>query len=324
MLFGVVPREWGDFFEEAYTQIKAAEQCGFDSVWFEEHHEHTGYLPSPFGALNMVSQHTKLKLGTAVAILPLYHPLRLAEEIAQLDCNTHGRVIVGVSAGYREKDFINMGLTLKHRRLAMEEGLTLLDRLLTQEDVSFEGELFKVSHATIQPRPFQKPRPPIWVGGWKPPALKRAARLGDAWFPGPTVDFAGVSECLKIYKEELSRLGKPLPKILPIMRDVYVAETTEKAFKESEESFNYMYETDYSSSGHPVIGGQKHSFEEWAANRFLVGSPDAVIEEVDKLRKMGFNYVVLRVSLKKLTSQQIISNIKLFGQKVLPYFNEHS
>lgn len=323
MLFGVTPREWGDFFEEAYAQTKVAEEYGFNSVWFEEHHEHKEYLPSPLNALSMVSQHTKLKLGTNIVILPLYNPFRLAEEVAQLDCNTHGRVIFGVAAGYREKDFANLGLDLENRGGFMNEGVALVSKLLSEEDVSFEGKYFNVSHATIQPRPFQKPRPPIWIGGWKPPALRRAARMGDAWFPGPTVDLAGVLDCMKTYADELTKLHKPIPK-LPIMRDVYVAETTERAIKESEESFNDMYQVDYSASGHPLISGQKHSFEEWAADRFLIGSPDKVIEEVDKIRKKGFNYVVLRASLRKLRSEQIIESVRLFGQKVIPHFREQA
>lgn len=321
MRFGITPREWGSFFEDAYAQTKAAEENGFDSVWFEEHHEHTEYIPSPLSALNMISQHTKLRLGTNIAILPLYNPFRLAEEVAQLDCNTHGRVTLGVAAGYREKDFVNYGLSLAGRRLSMDEGLALVTKLLSEEDVSFKGEHFEVNHATIQPRPFQRPRPPIWVGGWKAPALRRAARLGDAWFPGPTVDFAGVLDCMNIYSEELSRLSKPRTN-LPIMRDVYVAESNELALKESKESFDDMYQVDYSTSGHPLISGQKKSFEEWAADRFLIGSPETIIEEIDRLQKNGFDYVVLRAALRKLKSEQVVSSIRLFGQKVIPYFKE--
>lgn len=321
MYFGVTPREWGDFFPDAYAQTKVAEENGFDSVWFEEHHGHNEYLPSPLSALATLSQHTKMKLGTNIAILPLYHPLRLAEEVAQLDCITHGRVILGVAAGYREKDFSNFGVSLKDRAKIMDEGLILLDKLLRGERVDYDGKFFRLSDATVQPRPYSKPRPPIWVGGWQPAALRRAARLADAWFPGPTVTFGEIIGLKKIYDDELRRIGKPVSP-LPIMRDVYVAETTEKALRESEESFNEMYQVDYSSSGHPLISGQKKTFEEWAEDRFVIGNPDVAIEAVDRYRKEGFNYVVLRAALRKLTSQQVISSVRLFGQKVIPYFNQ--
>ncbi|MEM3684074.1 MAG: LLM class flavin-dependent oxidoreductase [Conexivisphaerales archaeon] len=321
LYFGITPREWGDFYPDAYKQTKTAEENGFDSVWFEEHHGHHEYLPCPLSALSVLSQHTTMALGTNIAILPLYHPLRIAEEVAQLDCITHGRVILGVAAGYRDKDFKNFGVDLKDRSKMMDEELILVDKLLREEKVSYEGKFFRLTDATVQPRPYRKPRPPIWVGGWKPPALRRAARLADAWFPGPTVTFGEIIELKKIYDDERRKVGKAITPI-PIMRDVYIAETTEKALKESEESFNDMYQVDYSSSGHPLISGEKMTFEEWAEDRFVVGSPDVAIEAVDKYRKNGFNYVVLRAALRKLTSEQVVSSIRLFGQKVITYFNE--
>ena|SRR5208282_6629416 len=321
MRFGVTPREWGDYFSDAYTQTMTAEKYGFDSLWFEEHHEHLEYLPAPLSALTALSQHTKMQLGTNIIILPLYHPMRVAEEVAQLDAISHGRVIVGVAAGYREKDFDNFGIKLKDRAALMDEDLIILDKLLSQENVSYEGKFYKIKNATVQPRPHQKPRPPFWIGGWKPPALRRTARLGDAWYPGPVVDFKGVMECKAIYEKELTKLGKPL-RPLPIMRDVYVAETTDKAFKESEESFNDMYQVDYSTSSHPLVAGEKHSFKEWAYDRFVIGSPSDVIEAVDKFRKNGFDHVVLRAALRKLTSAQVVSSIRLFGEKVIPHFRE--
>lgn len=321
MYFGVTPREWGDFFPDAYSQTKAAEKNGFDSVWFEEHHGHQEYLPNPLTALATLSQFTKLDLGTNIVILPLYHPLRLAEEVAQLDCTSHGRVILGVAAGYRDKDFDNFGVRLQDRAEMMNEELVILDKLLTQDIVSYSGRFFKLREASVQPRPHRKPRPPIWVGGWKPPAIKRAARLADAWFPGPTVAFTPILQLKKIYDEELKKLGKPVHP-LPIMRDVYVAPTTETALRESEESFNDMYQVDYSSSGHPLISGQNKTFEEWAEDRFVVGSPNVAIEAIDRYRKNGFNYIVIRAALRKLTSEQVISSITLFGQKVISYFKE--
>jgi alkanesulfonate monooxygenase SsuD/methylene tetrahydromethanopterin reductase-like flavin-dependent oxidoreductase (luciferase family) len=321
MHFGLVPREWGDFFQDAYEQIKVAEQVGFESVWFEEHHGSLIYIPCPIDALNALAMHTTLKLGTAIVILPLYHPVRLAEQFAQLDVITHGRVIIGVGAGYREKDFINYGIRLEDRGILMEEGLILLNKLLSEEDVTFEGKVYRIKNATIQPRPFQKPRPPIWVGGWKRTAIKRAAKYGDAWFPGPVATFTEVIKCKKIYEEEMEKLSKKVPP-LPIMRDCYVAVSDEIAFKEAEESFRLMYDIDYSSSGHPLIGGKRMKFSEWAYDRFLIGSPSSIIEEIAKFRKNGFNYVILRLSLRKLSNEQVKESIRLLGEKVITYFKQ--
>ena len=321
MKFGITPREWGDFFQEAYSEIKTAGRYGFDSVWFEEHHEHIEYLPSPVSALMIVSQHTSMKLGTNVLILPTYNPVRLAEDVAMLDCTSHGRVILGVGAGYREKDFRNSGFRMDDRSSFMDEAIPLLRRLLSEENVSHAGRHFTVKDATVQPRPHQNSGPPFWVGGWKKIALRRAARLGDAWFPGPTASINDILSCKDVYVQEMKKLGKKLPK-LPIMRDVYVAETTEKAFHESEASFLHTYQTDYSSSEHPLISGLKLSFMEWAKDRFIIGSPSDVIEEIDRYRKNGFSYAVLRMALRKLSPEKVLSSIRLLGAKVIPHLSE--
>jgi alkanesulfonate monooxygenase SsuD/methylene tetrahydromethanopterin reductase-like flavin-dependent oxidoreductase (luciferase family) len=253
-----------------------------------------------------------------VLILPLYQPFRLAEEVAMLDVMSKGRVILGVASGYREKDFRNMGKSIKDRGEVMDESLTLLNRLLTETDVSYSGRHFRVEGATIQPRPFQQPRPPIWVGGWKRPALERAARLGDAWFPGPTASLETVLQCKRTYEEQLSLLNRKVPG-LPIMRDIYVAETTDKAFRESEASFTHMYQEDYSTSGHPLVGGATMNFVDWAADRFIIGDPQSVIEQLSKIQKHGFDKFVFRVSLRRLTDDQVRSCIRILGEKVLPY-----
>ncbi len=322
MLFGITPREWGEFFEDAYRQVRAAEETGYDSIWFEEHHQHPTYLPSPLQALATMSGHTKLRLGTNIIILPLHNPYQLAEEIAQLDCSSHGRVIAGLAAGYRDKDFRNFGVKLEERGAVMDEAVSVLKELLSREHVTHDGRDFQITDATIQPRPHQKPRPPIWIGGWKKPALRRAAQMADAWFPGPTASFTDVLKAKQIYEDEISRLGKQMPK-LPIMRDVYVAETTDVAYEECRSSFEYMYGEDYSSSGHPLLGGQRHTFEEWAHDRFIIGNPDVASEEIAKFEKNGFHYVVLRASLRKLSCEQTVRSIRLIGEQVLPRFPEN-
>lgn len=321
MRFGITPREWGDFFSEAHSQIMTAEKHGFDSVWFEEHHEHEEYLPSPLSALMVVSQHTKMRLGTNILILPTYQPFRLAEEIAMLDRISHGRVILGVGAGYREKDFRNSGYKLEDRSTSMDESISLIRRLLTEEHVDHSGVRLTIRDATVQPRPYQENGPPIWVGGWKRIAVRRAAKLGDAWFPGPTATLKDVLECKQVYVQEMEKLGKKVPE-LPIMRDVYLAESTDNAFRESEESFVHMYQLDYSSSEHPLISGLKLSFADWARDRFIIGSPDQAIEEIDKYRKNGFGYVVFRAALRRVSNEQVLSSIRLFGEKVLPHFQD--
>jgi len=319
MKFGFIPKEWNDFFEEACTQTKMAEKYDFDSVWFEEHHENKRYIPNPMSALNSIFSYTKLRLG-AIVILPLYHPLRLAEEVAQLDLISKGRIILATVAGYRERDFKNFDVELNKRSVLMDEGLQLLDRLLKNEITDFEGRVYSIKEAEVIPRPFQKPRPPIWVGAWKKNAVIRAAKYGDAWLPGQTATLSEVTKIKAFYDDVIKKIGKEVH-TFPIIRDIYVAKTTDQAYEESKESILEMYQVDYSSSGHPLIGGERKTIEEWIKNRIIIGSPDDVIGFIDKIKKIDFNYVIFRVSLRRLKPENIVSSIKLIGEKVIPYFS---
>ena len=319
MKFGFIPKEWNDYFSEALDQIGVAEKYGFDSVWFEEHHENELYLPSPLSALYSVFSYTNLKLG-CIVILPLYHPYRLAEEIALLDLISKGRVIIGVVLGYREKDFKNFGFSLKERSQLMDEGLILLDNLLRYESVNFDGKIFKLNKARVVPRPYQNPRPQIWVGAWKKKAIKRAALLGDAWLPGQTAKLVDVIKMKKVYEEEIKQLNKDV-KIWPIIRDAYIAENNDKAMSEAESSIKEMYQLDYSPSGHPLIGGKVMDIMEWVEDRILVGDAEKAIEFINKVKNAGFNYIIFRLSLRKLKNEQIKNSIRLLGERVIPYFS---
>jgi len=320
MNFGITPREWEDFFSEAVTQCKLAESLGFHSIWIEEHHMHPEYLPSPLIAVTALAQHLKSTyVGTNVALLPLYHPLRFAEDTATLHQTVQGKLIVGVGAGYRQIDFENFGIDLDERGGRMDEALQLIRKLWSDEKVDFDGKHFHLKNARLHPRLYKGKPPPIWVGGWKRPAIRRAAALGDRWFPGPVADMPTVEKCIGVYKTELERANKEFNGF-PIMRDVYLSRTKPDAIQESKHAFLHMYQEDYSMSGHPLVGRAKMNFEDWATARFIIGNEDDAIEIVDGYRKLGANYLVLRVSIRGLKHEQIMNTIRIFGEQVIPHF----
>jgi len=322
MKFGIVPREWGTFFSEALEQCLLAKKLGFNSIWVEEHHGNELYLPSPLIALAGLSQHVKgMEIGTAIAILPLYHPVRFASDAALLDQLSDGKFIAGVGVGYREEEFKIFGVPLNERAGRVDESIDLIKKLWVEEKVTYHGKYFQIDNFTLQPRPIQKPRPPIWVGGWVDKALERAAKLGDVWFPGPVGTFSYVTQMIEKYKNYLSKYGKKFDGF-PIMRDAHVAETDEIAFENIKESIKHMYAEDYAKTAHPLLEKKNLTIEEWAHDRFIVGSPSTVIEQVAKLKKIGVNHLILRISLRTLSHQKIMKAIELFGKKVIPYFGE--
>ena len=167
MKFGFIPVEDLRFYQQALNQVELAEELGFDSVWLEEHHGTSRhYHPSPFIFLAGFATRTeRILLGTDIAILPLYHPVRLAEDVAQLDVMSQGRVILGVAIGYREEEFAAFQTPLKGRGTQFEEMIDLIKRLWTQDNVTFESRRYALSGFTLEPKPLQQPRPPIWLGG---------------------------------------------------------------------------------------------------------------------------------------------------------------
>ena len=181
-----------------------AEASGLDSVWAADHivlpTSHTSTYPysadgefliapglpflDQFTTLAWVAGFTsRVKLGTAVTLLPLRHPLAAAKTTATLDVLSGGRSILGVAAGWLREEFEALGLDFESRGAVLDESLRLVRAAWTEQDIRFEGRFFNASGVQSYPHPAQTPHPPIWVGGHTKPVMHRAARYGDAWFP---------------------------------------------------------------------------------------------------------------------------------------------
>lgn len=318
MQFGIVPREWGNFKDEAVEQSILARKLGFDSIWVEEHHGNADYLPSPLIAAAALSQHVPgMFVGTAVAILPLYNPVRFASDVAVLDNATEGRAIVGVGVGYRDKEFEVMGLPIRERGAMMDESVAVVSALLKGETLKFHGRYFKIPGFNLYPRPIQRPRPEIWIGGWKDRSMERVATMGDRWLAGPVASFATLDEAIRLYRKELRRVGKRFPGFA-LMRDAYVADHERDVIPDVEKSVIHMYAQDYSGSGHPLVAGQRTSSREWVEERFITGTPAQCVEMIEGLRKKGVDHLILRTSLRRLAHKKVLESIRLFGTKVIP------
>ena len=179
------PAQWQTTYENLYAevldQIAWAETIGYDDVWLTEHHfTDDGHAPSPLLQAAAIAARTKtIRIGTAVLLLPLYHPVRVAEDGATVDILSRGRFELGVGIGYRVEEFAGLGISRAERAGRMNEGLEIIRRLWEGESVTFHGKHFHVEGARLSPLPVQ--RPPIWVGGFGPAAVRRAARLGDGY-----------------------------------------------------------------------------------------------------------------------------------------------
>jgi alkanesulfonate monooxygenase SsuD/methylene tetrahydromethanopterin reductase-like flavin-dependent oxidoreductase (luciferase family) len=329
MKFGLIPVEDSRYFTESLRQVELAEEHGFDSVWLEEHHGTSGhYHPSPIVYLAGYATRTeRLILGTDIAVLPLYHPVRVAEDVAQLDVMSNGRVILGVAIGYRPEEFAAFQTPLEGRGAQFVEMLKLIKQLWIGEKVNFESERYRLRDFTLEPRPIQRPRPPIWLGGWGRLALKRAAVLADAWVPGPTANLAKLLGAQEQYHAHLAELGiQPNDRERPLTRDVIIAGNQAQAEELAERFLLPAYRDEYSSWAHPLIGTTDATatdrLTDLRRERFIIGDPDGVIKQIQFFEeRFGMNQLICRLHFPGMPAQLVTESVKLIGREVIPAFS---
>ena len=185
----------------ALEQSAWADKLGFTDVQLMEHHASSdGYLPSPIVLGSAVAGVTsQLAVRLCLVLLPLYDPLRIAEDLAVLDLVSGGRLRLTVGLGYRSEEYEQFGVDMRRRPSLMEEAVETLKRAWTGEPFDFRGRRVRVL-----PRPAQRPRPQITMGGASPASARRAARIADAYFPV-------APRLYEIYLDELATLGKTPP-----------------------------------------------------------------------------------------------------------------
>ena len=179
----------------AVRVARAAEAAGFESVWTGEHVVlpdpqappspsplHTPFL-DPAVALTFVAAHTtRVRLGTGIIILPQRNPVVLAKELTSVDRLSKGRLIFGLGAGYLKPEFQALGAPFADRGRRTDEYIEAIVALWTQDKPEYKGEYVSFGGIQAQPRPVQRPHPPIVVGGMSPSGLRRAARYGNGWY----------------------------------------------------------------------------------------------------------------------------------------------
>ncbi len=171
---------------DAGVLARASEDAGFDVFWVSEHHGFPdGYLPSPLVLLAALAQATRtIGLGTGVVVGPLCHPVRLAEEASVVDNLSGGRLVLGLGAGYHERELRTFGVEPSQRGGRLDETLEILRLSWEGEPFSWSGTHFELADARVTPTPVRPGGIPVWLGGYAPAALRRAARCADGHLVG--------------------------------------------------------------------------------------------------------------------------------------------
>ena len=321
MKIGLSPLQGQASFEETLRECERAEAAEFDSIWLGEHHNHALLYPAPLIGLAAVASRTRtIRLGTGVLLLPLYHPVMVAEEAAMVDVISGGRLILGVGAGYAPEEFAAFGYSIKERGSRLEESASLLQRLWTEESVTHHGRHFQLDNVTIAPRPLQRPRPPIWFGAWAEPAIRRAARLGDAWLVGPSASLDEIAPCLRTYRQACGESGNGEVAVA-LLRYVFVASSIREAANAAGDSFIRAFEEMYFRWPHPVVKrppGQL-TIERLAENRIILGDSKTCLDEIVRFQKeLGASHIVCRFSVPGISRDLCVRSLELFTREVMP------
>jgi len=318
---GLSPLQGQASFDDTLRECERAEAAGFDSVWLGEHHNNPILHPAPLiGLAAIASRTSRVKLGTGVLLLPLYHPMMVAEEGAMVDMISGGRLILGIGAGYAPEEFSAFGHSLTERGSRLEEGASLLRRLWTEEHVTHRGKHYHLEDATVAPRPVQRPRPPIWFGAWAQAAIRRAARLGDAWFIGPSASLTEIAPCAALYRRACADSGK-LEGEVALFRYVFVARTMQEALSMAGAPFIEAFERMYFRWPHPVVRRPEGrlTIERLAQDRIILGDSKTCAAEIQKLQTaLNAKHLVCRFSVPGIPRHVCEASVELFSREVMP------
>ena len=209
--------------------LERAEALGFHSAWVVE--QIVGAIPSlaPIELLTYAAAlTTRMRLGSAVLLTALRDPVHAAKSLTTLDHLSGGRLMVGVGLGAQPALYPAYGLTAERRAARFAEGIEVMKRLWTEPRVTFEGQFFRLNNLPQEPKPVQKPHPPLWFGAHHPNALKRAVELGDGFMGAGSLSTAKFADEVKLLRGLLSD-AKRDPAAFPIAKRVYIAVDRDKA-----------------------------------------------------------------------------------------------
>ncbi|GAA3744644.1 alkanesulfonate monooxygenase SsuD/methylene tetrahydromethanopterin reductase-like flavin-dependent oxidoreductase (luciferase family) [Spinactinospora alkalitolerans] len=307
-------------------QVRAARDAGISSVWVLQHY--LGNMPTlqPVPLLAALARDAgEMALGTNMFILPLRHPVEVAEEFATLDHITGGRAVAGFGMGYRENEFASFGVALEDRIQRYEEGVGLIRSLWSGEPTTFEGKHFRVEDQRIGLEPVQQGGPPIWVGaGPHRTGAHRAARLGDAWIVPPHVTPERLEAVLGHYRAERERLGRGASELV-VRRELVLDEDAERARAIGIRARGALTRR-YAAFNPPEQGGNyRHletdkAAEEVADASYLFTDPAGAVAALKELERRGLTYVILRMQWYDLGQEQVLRTLETFRNEVLPAF----
>jgi probable F420-dependent oxidoreductase len=270
-----------------------ADALGFHDLWVTENALDHVFSFDPMVILTYAAAvTTSIRVGVAVAVLPVHSPVRMAHQVATLDYVSGGRAILGVGLG-RDHHYAEFQIPQERRVLRFREGIEVIKALWTEPKVTYRGQIFQVEGRTMILKPVQKPHPPIWLGGDHPDAVRRAAHLGDGWMGSGGSSKAVFARSVPVLRAELEKVGRD-PERFPISKRVFLSvhERAEVARTELHRWFTTVYHNPEGTNGSGVHG-----------------TPEQVRERLEELVALGANHLLLNPITRHVEQVEALASI---------------
>jgi alkanesulfonate monooxygenase SsuD/methylene tetrahydromethanopterin reductase-like flavin-dependent oxidoreductase (luciferase family) len=315
---------YADYYESRLKIIEAYDRAGFYSYHVAEHHgTPIGMAPSPSVFLAAIAQRTKkLRFGPMVYALPLYHPIRMIEEIIMLDQMSRGRLDIGFGRGSSPRELQFFGEDYAEAQAKYTEALDAIIQGLTHQEVDFHGKYYDIDSFPLPFETLQKPYPPIWYGVHAVDSAERAAKRGLQVIELDQVQ--PTKDCYDRFKAvwQDAQPGKKFP-LMGLGRFVVVAETDDearsiakRAYRRWWESFTFLHRRHGFIGSHP----RPPEFEAIETDgRGFAGSPQTVLRIArEQMEATGSNYFVGQFVFGDMSTEESLRSIELFARHVMP------
>jgi len=315
-------------YAQALAQACHADALGFDSVWLTEHHfSRHGIVSDSLAVLGHLAARTShARLGTAVSVLPLHHPLRFAEAAATVDQLSDGRLDLGIGRGYQPGEFRGFGIDIAEKHARFDEAVDVLRRVwATDGPVSHSGTYFSFEDAAPQPRPRQRPHPPVWVATDSPDGLATCAENDWGVLLPQGTSLTITAAQMKRYTEALDRAGSGTDRARAYLaRAAHVAATDAQAWAEAEGPYRDFlgYADRLRRAQHPGGGRSPFDLDADLRDSALFGGPETIITRLAAIRELGIERVMLFMHMGGLAHEKIMSSLELVAREVLPVVRE--
>jgi alkanesulfonate monooxygenase SsuD/methylene tetrahydromethanopterin reductase-like flavin-dependent oxidoreductase (luciferase family) len=319
-----VGRDMVSALEEQYLMTRLARDRGWDAVATGQH-----YLSEGMSQLQLIPFLSRLQAeaghmtGVAgILLLALHNPVEVAECMASLDVIWRGNFVFGIGLGYRDAEFDAFKVPKGQRVRRFEECLDVVKRLWTEDKVSVDNDVCTLRDVTLTCRPVQRPHPPIWVAANGDNAIRRAARIGDTWFVNPHATMTTTTRQMALYRDELKRLGKPFPRVLPIVKEIFCARDRKTALEMAGPYLAAKYKV-YASWGQDAVmpAGEtfEQPFESLLQDRFVLGSPEECYEQLRSCwEEVGANFIFFRTQWSGMPVGHALASMRLISDELLP------